>query len=263
MNTSVGVRVLVIDDDRNVLSGLRRTLEGDGYEAVLAESAEKGLEVLKETPPDIIVLDIGLPGMGGIGFLKEISLPDGKLKYPVVVLTGRKKMADFFSNMDVDAFIEKPCEPSDLLKRLKSVIASRGMVKSVVEKSTPHLRKRILLAEDDAERGKVIKRRFSDAGFDVESVDAGADVMERVFLKRPDVVVMKRILHGMNGDRMASLMYELPKIKDIPVVLYDEANDDEENSSKLPEKTANVRRHVSSGNVEDIVSAVKVVLASV
>ena len=96
--------ILLIDDDTSLLVTLSDFLRFEGYDVTTADSGEQGLKRLKTLEPDLIILDMSMPGMGGIGFLKEISVV-GKPKHPVLVLTARANMAEFFADIDVDGRI--------------------------------------------------------------------------------------------------------------------------------------------------------------
>ena len=79
-------KVLVIDDEPDILTLVDIVLRHQGYEVVLANNSRKGLELYRHEHPDVIVLDLRMPEMDGIAVLKQIRSVD--LKQPVVVLTG-------------------------------------------------------------------------------------------------------------------------------------------------------------------------------
>ena len=79
-------RVLLIDDEQNTRETRRDFLACEGYDVVTAASGEEGLERLAAGDPDLIVLDMQMPGMGGQGFLQRIS-EGGRPRLPVLVLT--------------------------------------------------------------------------------------------------------------------------------------------------------------------------------
>ena len=143
-------RILLIDDDTSLLVTLSDFLRFEGYDVVTADSGEQGLRKLSRMPlPDLIILDMSMPGMGGVGFLKEISNAEGKPKYPVLVLTARANMAEFFANVEVDGFIAKPCDPNDLLMEVGRIIfLRRGLEEEKAVGSTAE-KKKVLIAEDD------------------------------------------------------------------------------------------------------------------
>ena len=224
MATQEKSKILLIDDDASLLVTLRDFLSFEGYEVITADSGEQGLERLKDYEPDLIIVDMSMPGIGGIGFLKAISGPTGKMKYSVLVLTARANMAEFFANVDVDGFVAKPCNPEDLLMEVARIIFLKkgsGSKKSTIS-AEPN--KSILIGEDDSTVLSILTETFIQAGFDVESVAKGPEILEKAILSKPTAIVIKQNFTGMNGDVAASLLKEMPNTKEIPVVLYD--NDD-------------------------------------
>ncbi len=254
-------KILLIDDDSSLLVTLRDFLSFEGYEVIVADSGEQGLEKLKDYEPDLIVLDMSMPGMGGIGFLKAISDPEGNIKYPVLVLTARANMAEFFANVDVDGFIPKPCNPEELLMEVARIIFLKkgsGQKKKSDIGAEPN--KNILIGEDDAGVLNNITESFIRAGFDVETVTKGPEILEKAILYKPAVIVVKRILTGMNGDVVANLLKEMPNTKEIPVVLYDNANVDTPDL-KYVVPGGNIVDFVRSHHGSDLVAAVNKVLS--
>lgn len=218
-------KILLIDDDRNLLLTLSDFLKFEGYAVVTADSGENGLKALEKMTPNLIILDMSMPGMGGVGFLKEISSIDGKPGHPVLVLTARANMAEFFANVDVDGFIAKPCDPSDLLMEVARIIflTSGSIDDGKIEAKEKF---KVLIGEDDDVLREQMVDAFAAANLLVDSVGKGPEVLEQAIVQRPDVIVVKRILASMNGDAVAAMLKEMPNTRDIPVVLYDDAGDD-------------------------------------
>ncbi len=214
-------KLLLIDDDTSLLITLRDFLRFEGYDVVTAESGEKGLEALKLHSPELIILDMSMPGMGGIGFLKEILDEKGKLRFPVLVLTARANMAEFFANVEIDGFIAKPCDPQDLLMEVGRIIfMRRGEVSDLAPGK--FRRRRMILGESDPEIAARIAQWFSSNGYLVEQCVKGPEALESAIVNRPDVIVMNQILEGLNGSAVADMLKVMPNTKKIPVVLYAE-----------------------------------------
>jgi CheY-like chemotaxis protein len=225
-------QILLIDDDASLLRTLSDFLRFEGYEVVKAESGEKGLEAMENCSPDLIILDMSMPGMGGIGFLKEILDEDGTPSHPVLVLTARANMAEFFADVNVDGFIAKPCDPQDLLMEVGRIIFLRSG-DELEQSSAAQKRRKLLIGEDDIEVGKRLSEWFSSRGFVVEMVEKGPEVLERAIVSRPDAIVMNAIMEGMNGSAVANMLKVMPNTKSIPVILYDNTG------VKLPEVDSN------------------------
>jgi len=212
--------ILLIDDDTSLLVTLSDFLRFEGYEVITAESGEQGLKRLQGLEPDLIVLDMSMPGMGGIGFLKEVSV-DGKPKHPVLVLTARANMAEFFADVDVDGFVAKPCAPEDLLMEVGRILFLRsGQEEQAAAKASPT---KVLLGEDDAMVAAKIEECLEDEGMVVTLVEQGPEMIEQAILQRPDIILCKQVLSKMNGDAVADMLRAMPNARAIPFVLYDDS----------------------------------------
>jgi CheY-like chemotaxis protein len=216
-------RILLVDDDTSLLVTLGDFLKFEGYEVVGANSGEQALERMQTFDPDLIVLDMSMPGMGGIGFLRHITTPEGKMSHPVLVLTARSNMAEFFANVNVDGFIAKPCNPQDLLMEVSRIIFLRRGEESE-SKPKQHKRYKVVLGEDDEGVAHRLTAGFVGEGYLVDRVSRGPEVVERSLMERPDVIVVKSVLSGMNGDAVMLLLREMPQVRDIPVVIYDDSS---------------------------------------
>lgn len=249
-------RILLVDDDTSLLVTLSDFLGFEGYEVITADSGEQGLERLKSVTPDLIILDMSMPGMGGVGFLREISSPKGKPKHPVLVLTARANMAEFFANMDVDGFIAKPCEPDDLLSAVAKII---GVTSGKPVAGRSGSKKRVLIAEDDENINESLIATFAKSGYLVDSVLRGPEVLEKAIVGKPDVVVMKLVLANMNGDAVAGMLGEMPNTENIPVVLYDDSGSGA-SEEKYRESVKSIKRFLTVNDPPALLSAVEAVL---
>lgn len=249
--------ILLIDDDTSLLLTLSDFLIHEGYEVVTANSGEQGLKRLGQVEPDLIILDMNMPGMGGVGFLREISSSSGKPSHPVLVLTARANMADFFANVEVEGFIAKPCDPNDLLLEVGRIIFLRSAQPTPDEDDeSSRPTGKILLGEDDEEVSDPLVGAFRRAGHEVVIIRNGPDVVERAIVERPDVVVIKRILARLNGDMVADLLHKMPSTQDVPIVLYDSSMPD----APLPDYASQgigVRRFLRTHNPGEVLNAVE------
>lgn len=248
-------KILLIDDDKSLLTTLGDFLKSEGYEVITASSAEQALKKLEQETPNIVILDISMPGMGGVGFLKEITGTEGKPRYPVLVLTARANMAEFFSSVEVDGFIAKPCEPDELVSEIKRIILTRqSAVQTSATSELPRQRK-VLVAEDDMAVAAKVCDVFIRAGFGAVSVHRGPEVLEKAITQKPDVIVMKRVLTGMNGDAVAGVLSSIPTTQNIPIVLYDDTAPKNSEPKFLTASTM-IKKFVRSSNPPEIFDAV-------
>ena len=114
--------VLVIEDDPANRALLTALLERAGYRAVTAADGPSGLAAALETAPDIVLLDVGLPGMDGLEICRRLRADPRTVTMPVVLLTGRTSVDDVVAGLDAgaDDFLAKPFHEAELLARLRS-----------------------------------------------------------------------------------------------------------------------------------------------
>ena len=255
-------RILIVDDDESLLKTLRRLFKDEGYDVEIAARGRRGLDIIVRWTPSLIILDIGMPEMSGLGFLKEISDTAGKPKYPVLILTARTNMEEFFSDVQVEGFIHKPCSCEQLLGEVKRVLREKrggGKLSKPAPADTREVRGRVLLAEDNLAVADDLSDGLRRAGFEVEQVSDGAVVVEKALQALPNIVLAKRILAGMHGDQVARVLSELPKTQSIGVVLYEEGGIEETGRRLL--RQSNVKRFLVTHATDDVVKAVKFVRA--
>ncbi|MFN8173504.1 MAG: response regulator transcription factor [Solirubrobacteraceae bacterium] len=114
-------RVLVVDDDAPVRRMLRRTLAAEGLEVVAAADGGQALAVAERDPPDLVVLDVAMPGMDGLAVCRRLRAAG--VAAPVLMLTARDAVADRVAGLDAgaDDYLVKPFAPEELLARLRAL----------------------------------------------------------------------------------------------------------------------------------------------
>jgi DNA-binding response OmpR family regulator len=109
-------RILVVDDEEGIRQLYKEELEDEGYEVELAERGEKALEKISKAKPDAIILDLKMPGMGGLEVLERIREQDKDL--PVIICTAYGEYKSDLSTWASDAYVVKSSD----LTELKGVI---------------------------------------------------------------------------------------------------------------------------------------------
>ena len=172
-------KILVVDDDTSLLETLDDFLSFEGYEVMTAADGEQGLALLAKRKPDLMILDISMPGMGGIAVLKELSSKPETADLPVYIFTARDNMEDFFSETDVAGFMAKPCNPSDLLRDIRGILAVQTEDGAPVVAAGSVTGRKILLAEDEPLKRDRLLAAFEKNGCRTVVVATGAEVVER------------------------------------------------------------------------------------
>ena len=130
-------KILLVDDDPDILDALSMILEAKGYQVVTARDGIEGLANLKAEKPDLMILDLLMPKMDGFAVCKELQDPRWS-KYkdiPILILTSVREEAsrrryelETGLELDVDDYVEKPVSPDILLERVGKLIKRRQKV---------------------------------------------------------------------------------------------------------------------------------------
>ncbi|QNE48442.1 response regulator [Glaciihabitans sp. INWT7] len=114
------MRILVVDDDPQILKALRINLAARGYEVFLAQSGPDALDVAARVKPELVVLDLGLPGFSGIRVIEGLR---GWTEVPILVVSGRTDSADKVDALDAgaDDYVTKPFAIDELLARIRAL----------------------------------------------------------------------------------------------------------------------------------------------
>lgn len=122
-----GLRVLVVDDSTTVLAILKKMLTQNGCEVFEALDAEAGLEQAFADPPDLILLDIVLPGMSGFVALRLLRKNPQTHDVPVIMISGNKQATEeyYVQRIGADDFMTKPFTRAELFERVQRVFAAR------------------------------------------------------------------------------------------------------------------------------------------
>ena len=120
----VGGRVLIVEDDMDIADALRRSLRNEGYEVKTSADGIEALDVAAGFVPDLVVLDLGLPGMDGVEVCRRLR-SDGDV--PILMLTARAETEDRVAGLDsgADDYLVKPFERQELLARIRALLRRR------------------------------------------------------------------------------------------------------------------------------------------
>ena len=121
-------KVLLVDDELDVREVMAKRLKALEWDVATAENGQEGLDALKESRPDVILLDVMMPIMDGFEFFKNLKRNKDYANIPVVVLTARRLMKDTFEALGVNDFISKPVDDEELKEKLELVLAKKALV---------------------------------------------------------------------------------------------------------------------------------------
>ena len=117
-------QILVVDDEEDILELVRFNLSKEGYQVICAETGEKAVEIARAELPDLMVLDLMLPGMDGLEVTKFLKNNPETQHIPIVMLTAKGEESDVVTGLELgaDDYVTKPFSPRILLARMKAVL---------------------------------------------------------------------------------------------------------------------------------------------
>ena len=123
-------RILCVDDEPNLRRTLAANLRARGYEVDVAETGERALEVSRQSVPDVVLLDLGLPGISGLDVIRSLR---HWTNVPIVVLSARDDETDKIAALDAgaDDYVSKPFGMGELLARLRAALRRSVAVEEV------------------------------------------------------------------------------------------------------------------------------------
>jgi CheY-like chemotaxis protein len=159
-----------------------------------------------------------MPGMGGVGFLDRITNPDGSTLLPVLVLTARTAMVEYFADKQIAGFLAKPCDPADLLMEVGHVLFMSSSDSSAA--SVHKNMRRVVLAEGDLALLKALEQDFLKSGFSVIPALTGPEAIEACIKFTPDALVLRLEQKEMSGDEVIRMLRRLPNTRDLKAIVY-------------------------------------------
>lgn len=119
-------KILVVEDDKNISSMIQAVLDSNGYQVLMAQRCQQGILMLTSHVPDLVLLDLGLPDMDGIEFIR---IARRSSMIPIIVLSARTEEQDKISALDLGAndYITKPFGTGELLARVRASLRTSRM----------------------------------------------------------------------------------------------------------------------------------------
>ena len=123
-------RLVVVEDDPDLLEVLRETFVREGYEVLVADDGLRGLELIRRERPDLVCLDVMMPGMDGIEVCRELRADDAFRGLPILMLTAKGEESDVVLGLGIgaDDYVVKPARPKELVARVRSLLRRRERV---------------------------------------------------------------------------------------------------------------------------------------
>jgi len=177
-------RILIIDDEVDFVRMLQARLQVEGYEVLVAEDGTKGLQIARKERPDVIILDIMMPGMDGhvvCDMLKKSTLT---WSIPIIYLTAKTGQADELLAMEKGAkyYLTKPYNPGVLLEMVRSAILETGQIQAKEG--------RLLVIDKDLNFVNELEAKLKQAGYEVLFSPTAKEGLKVAIEQRPDFILL-------------------------------------------------------------------------
>jgi signal transduction histidine kinase/CheY-like chemotaxis protein len=236
--------VLVIDDDFTMRDALTRMLAKEGYWVGVASNGAEGVKMARTLHPDVITLDVLMPGIDGWEVLAQLKSEPSLKEIPVIMLSTLDGRDRGFA-LGAAAILQKPVGRDDLLR----IVASRceGLEHPIV-----------LVVEDEPDTRDAIQRLLGGEGYETAGAGGGREGLERLRERIPSVIILDLMMPGMDGFQFVTELLSRQEWREIPVIILTAKELDEGDLARL--HTPQIQTVLRKGAISkgELLDAVKV-----
>lgn len=122
--------IVIVEDEANIVELVKYNLDREGYRTLYANDGRKGLELIKQELPDLVILDLMLPELDGLSVCKQLRSDAQTKLIPIIILTAKSEEADRVLGLEMgaDDYVTKPFSPRELVARVRAVLRRSGSV---------------------------------------------------------------------------------------------------------------------------------------
>jgi PAS domain S-box-containing protein len=195
-------KILIVEGEKDTAALLKRQMERAGYKAILASSGEEALTRAREYQPDLITMEIQLPGMDGFETIARLRDDPETESTPIVIISviHDEERAD---NLKVAACFDKPIQEDQLLEGIDRILAEG---------------QKILVCEPDNNTRQQLEELLPSKGYHLIFAQDGLDLLVQARKEQPQLVIMNLQLSDMDGYEILRRLNRRPETVDIPVI---------------------------------------------
>jgi len=198
-------KILVVDDDDNVRRLLNFELSKAGYKVIEEFNGNKTLTAINNTKPDLIILDILLPGLDGYDILDKIKENPEYHSIPIIILTGLEDNEKKAIRLGADYFMTKPVDRAILLEKIRRLLKEGG--------------EKLLIIDDDIDFISAVKFYLEKKGYRVYTAYDGEEGIKACQIVKPDLIILDILMPKKNGINTLKSLKKDKLIKNIPVIV--------------------------------------------
>lgn len=229
-------KILIVDDEPDLLNLLKARLEDVQYNVITASDGKSALEIAKNEKPDLIIVDVLMPVMTGYQFVEQLKkIRDGGTAIPIIVISARPAMEQFFDRWDIHCFLPKPFKEDILMSKVTEALGSSDYLAKKTQKgvtfgapppppSAPTGKRVVLIAVEEYVLRK-LKNFLELKGYSVEVAINEKDTVSTAHRLHPDFVFAQfwEDFSVINTPVIAKELAMSKETKDIPFAVFSSA----------------------------------------
>ncbi len=231
-------RILVVDDDPMNVKLVEGILKKEGYESIKAFGGSEALEKARHHRPDLILLDVMMPGIDGYQVTRKLKADPATAGIPIIMITALNGTEDKVRGLEcgADEFLSKPVNAAELLARAKSMLRLKQYQDQLMLRTRSETdfgkghgplaaaagikrRQHVLVVEDNDKDLRLLSGQIEDQAFDLSVAHDGEAALQTILAGGIDLVLLDIFLPGMDGFEVCQRLKESAATRDIQVAL--------------------------------------------
>ncbi len=219
-------KILIIEDEKILLEVLQKKLSREGYEIITAKDGLEGLEKIRAESPNLVILDIVIPKMGGFEVIEKMREEPDLKSIPIIIISNSGQTVEIEKALRLgakDYLIKTEFDPKEVIEKVKKQIGEEKKVSATTNKNEGgKLNKdgpKILIIEDDQFLRGLITRKLEKEKYVISEAVDGEEGLRKIREEKPDLILLDLILPSLDGFEVLREAKSDPEVKDIPVIV--------------------------------------------
>jgi len=229
-----GKSVLLVDDNPDNILILTRSLEAEHFNISTASSGEEALEIANKNQPDLIVLDVMMPGMDGFEACRRLKLNDATQNIPIIFITGKTELADIEEGFlaGCEEYITKPFKIIEVRNRIRTHL----LLSSQKDQNSSSQGKdldtiaglKVMIVEDNPTNIDILRSTLEPFQINISVATNGKTAVDIIPGIQPDLILLDIMMPEMNGFEVCRHLKEDPSTESIPIIFITSKNQPED-----------------------------------
>ncbi len=213
--------ILIIEDNPVNMKLIRDLLQLGRYGILEASDAQTGIRLARERKPDLILMDIQLPGMDGLSATRIIKNDPALRDIPVVALTAHAMHGDDLKMREsgCDGYISKPIDTRSFLKKILQLMQENTEHRKSHHRKDFNHKNRIMIIDNDPLNIKLLKARFPHDKYEIISASTTEETLEKAVNEFPDIILLDFTIADMDSYDITRKLKNNPATRDIPIIM--------------------------------------------